>query len=342
MSNAKRGGRVRLVDVAEHAGVSMKTVSNVVHHYPHVSPQVRTRVQAAIEELGYKPNLTARRLVTGKTGMIALAIPEIDQPYFAELARHVSAEAGKQGYRVIVEQTLDDVDAERAVIRDREEGLVDGVIFHPVRIDTVEISRLRPGTPLVLLGESAQPITLDHVMIDNVQAAKDGVDLLLSHGRKRILFFADVGAELTESTHLRLQGYQEALVAAGIQADPTLVLTSPGFDVEHVMASLNAAIDSGLEFDAVLCRDDIFAAIAIRSLTDAGLRVPEDVEVLGWDNTHLSSYGVPPISSIAPDKVALAQMALSLLKDRIAGHKGPGRHQLAPYAIEERATTRHS
>lgn len=339
MGTDRRGTRVRLIDVAEHAGVSMKTVSNVVHNYPHVSDHVRARVQAAIAELGYKPNLTARRLVTGKTGMIALAIPEIDQPYFAELARHISAEAGKQGYRVIVEQTLNDVDAERAVIRDREEGLVDGVIFHPVQIDTVEISKLRPGTPLVLLGESARPITVDHVMIDNVQAAKDGVKLLLSHGRKRILFLAVVGSELTESTHLRLQGYQEGLIEAGIAADPRLVLTSSGFDVEEVVATLDAAIASGLEFDAIMCRDDLFAAAAVRSLTASGKTVPDDVEILGWDNTPISRYGTPAISSIAPDKIALAQTALALLKDRIGGHKGPGRHELAPYSIAQRDTT---
>lgn len=339
MTSPRRTSRVRLIDVAELAGVSMKTVSNVVHDYPHVSPQVRERVQAAIAELGYKPNLTARRLVTGKTGMIALAIPEIDQPYFAELARHISAEAGKQGYRVIVEQTLNDVEAERAVIRDREEGLVDGVIFHPVRIDTVEISKLRPGTPLVLLGESARPLTVDHVMIDNVQAAKDGVRMLLSHGRRRILFLAVVGSELTESTHLRLQGYQEALLEAGIQADPRLVLTSPGFDVEQVIATLDAAIASGLEFDAVLCRDDLFAAAAIRSLHTAGLSIPGDVEVLGWDDTAISRYGTPAISSISPDKTELSRTALALLKDRMGGHKGPGRHELAPYSIAERDTS---
>lgn len=317
----------------------MKTVSNVVHNYPHVSPQVRERVQAAITELGYKPNLTARRLVTGKTGMIALAIPEMDQPYFAELARHISAEAGAQGYRVIVEQTLGDIEAERAVIRDREEGLVDGVIFHPVRIDTLEIAKLRPGTPLVLLGESARPLTVDHVMIDNIQAAKDGVNLLLSRGRKRILFLAVVGAELTESTHLRLQGYQEALLEAGVTADPRLVLSSPGFEVEQVVATLDQAIASGLEFDAVLCRDDMFAVAAIRSLKAAGRSVPHDVEILGWDDTFLSRYSTPAISSISPSKTIIARTALDLLKDRMKGHTGPGRHELAPYEIALRDTT---
>ncbi len=339
MASGRQGARVRLTDVAEHAGVSMKTVSNVVHDYPHVSTEMRARVQASIDELGYRPNLTARRLVTGKTGMIALAIPEIDQPYFAELARHISAEAGLQGYRVLVEQTLDSVEAERAVIRDREEGLVDGVIFHPVRIDTLEISRLRPGTPLVLLGEAARPVSVDHVMIDNVAAARDGVETLLTQGRQRILFLATVARELTESTHLRLQGYQEALSAAGIPVDTDLVLDSPGFGVDEVVATLAAAIASGLEFDAILCRDDLFALAAMRALAAANISVPTDVAVLGWDDTALSRYATPDISSIAPDKAALARAALSLLKDRMSGYNGVGRHLLAPYHVATRAST---
>src|SRR5689334_11842047 len=113
MTTGRSAGRVRLQDVADLAGVSMKTVSNVVHDYPHVSPSLREKVQTAIAELGYRPNLTARRLVTGRTGMIALAIPEIDQFYFAELARHIGHAANAQGYRIIVEQTLNDVEAER-------------------------------------------------------------------------------------------------------------------------------------------------------------------------------------------------------------------------------------
>lgn len=339
MSHGKGAGRVRLADVAELAGVSMKTVSNVVHNYAHVSPQVRVRVQAAIDELGYRPNITARRLATGRTGMIALAIPEIDQPYFAEIARHISTEAGRQGYRVIVEQTLGSIDAERAVIRDREEGLVDGVIFHPVRIGTLEIARLKAGTPLVVLGEAARPLSVDHVMIDNVAAAREGVERLIAGGRSRILFLAVVEQELTDSTQLRLLGYQEALIGAGLPIRPELVLETGGFGVAEVAEALTSAIDSGLQFDAVVCRDDLFAVAAMRTLARAGRSVPRDVAVLGWDDTFLAAHTFPAISSISPDKVAIAKQALSLLVDRVGGYAGVGRHVLAPYRVVERETT---
>lgn len=339
MNSGRPGQRVRLEDVAKLAGVSMKTVSNVVHDYPHVSVKMRERVQAAIDQLGYRPNLTARRLATGRTGMLALAIPEIDQPYFAELARRIGEEAVRRGYRVIVEQTLNDVDAERAVIQDREEGLVDGVIFQPARIDTMEIARLRPDTPLVLLGEGGRPLTTDHVMIDNVAAAREGVELLLRQGRTRIAFLGMVRRDPTESTHLRLLGYQEALLAAGIRSEPELVFETEGFGTDRGVASLLAALDAGVRFDAVICRDDLFAMAALRGLDRAGLRVPDDVAVLGWDDTALARYSTPALSSISPAKDEIARIALDLLEDRMAGYDGVGRHRIASHTIAERETT---
>lgn len=339
MASGRSAGRVRLQDVADLAGVSMKTVSNVVHDYEHVSASMRAKVQAAIDQLGYRPNLTARRLATGKTGMIALAIPEIDQFYFAEMARHIGEEAGRNGYRIIVEQTLSDVEAERAVIRDREEGLVDGVIFQPARIDTLEIARLRPGTPLVLLGEAARPVNTDHVMIDNTRAARDGVEMLLRSGRRRIAFLATVRGDITESTHLRLVGYQEALLAAGVGLDSQLVLQSDGFGLDDGVRALSSAIAAGVEIDAVLCRDDLFGMAALRALSLAGRRVPDDVSVLGWDDTAAARYSTPALSSVSPDKRALAATAFALLEDRMGGYDGPGRHEIVAHSIVERATT---
>ena len=317
----------------------MKTVSNVVHDYPHISAALRERVQAAIDQLGYRPNLTARRLATGRTGMLALAIPEIDQFYFAELARHIGDAAERLGYRIIVEQTLNDVEAERAVIRDREEGLVDGIVFQPARIDTLEIARLKPGTPLVLLGEAARPVNADHVMIDNTRAARDGVEMLLEKGRTRIAFLASVRGDITESTHLRLVGYQEALLAAGIPLDPALVLESDGFGLDDGVRAISQAVAAGVRFDAILCRDDQFAMAALRGLALAGLRVPDDVAVLGWDDTAMARYSTPALSSVSPDKRALAETALRLLMDRMGGYDGIGRHEIVPHSIVERLTT---
>lgn len=331
-----RVGRVRLVDVAERAGVSMKTVSNVVNGYPHVQPAMRARVQAAIDELGYRPNLTARRLATGRTGMIALAMPEIHHPYFSELASSLADAAAARGYRVLIEQTLNDPIAEQAVLRDREAGLVDGVVFQPTRMATLDIAKLHDDLPLVLLGEIEAPVTTDHVMIDNVAAAADGVRLLLASGRTRIAFLGMVEGDITATNRRRLLGYQEALLSAGITPDPALVLTTDGFGVAAAESAVAAALGRGLDFDAVLCRDDRFGVGALAALRGAGLRTPTDVAVVGWDDTEIATCTTPTLTSIAPDKHALARRALELLDQRIAGHHGPGRHELIGHSISIR------
>jgi len=331
--------RVKLTDVAKLAGVSTKTVSNVVHNYQHVTPQMRSRVQEAIDLLGYKPNLTARRLVTGRTGMIALAFPETNHPYFSMIAAAIVNAAEDRGYRVLIEQTDSKVESEQAVLRDREAGLVDGVIFQPSRVTSLQISQLQRDTPLVLLGEAAIPLTVDHVMIDNVVAAKVATKHLIDLGCRRIAFLGAVDGDQGGATVRRLNGYQEALSEAGIVEDSELVLKVAYFAPEDAKESLVKAIRSGTKIDGILCRDDRFAVGALQALRQLGLESPEQVKVVGWDNSELSQYSNPSLTSIAPDMLELAKTAIGLLVDRIEGHKGVGRHRIVPFGLKIREST---
>src|ERR1700716_95414 len=144
---------VSLKDGATLAGVSIKTVSNVVNDYPYVSTLTRARVKAAIEHLGYLPNLTARNLRTRRTGMLALAIPQLDNPCFAELARDVVDVARERGYTVLVDKTDGARSREREVLESVGTRLVDGIIFGPLGLSPAELAGYPGTTPLVLLGE---------------------------------------------------------------------------------------------------------------------------------------------------------------------------------------------
>ena len=329
-------GQVRLIDVAKLAGVSMKTVSNVVHNYQHVSPKMRERVQLAIDQLEYRPNLSARRLVTGRTGMIALAIPETNHPYFSTIADAIVNAAAAKGYRVLIEQTDSNVENEQAVLRDREAGLVDGVIFQPSKVTSLEISKLQSNTPLVLLGEAAIPLTVDHVMIDNVVAAKVATKHLLSLGCRRIAFLGDIAGDMGGATIRRLSGFQSALTDAGILEDQSLVLHVTGFSAIEAKQSVIDAIQSGAKFDGILCRDDRFAVGALQALRDCGLDSPGDVKVVGWDDSELAQFSFPTLTSVSPDREELAKIAVQLLIERIEGHIGAGRHRLVPFTLRAR------
>jgi len=324
---------VRLQDVADLAGVSMKTVSNVVHDYPHVSPAMRTKVEAAIAELGYRPNASARRLATGRTGMLSLAFSDVSLPYFAELARIIARLSTERGYRLLLEQTDGTIESERAIVSTREAGLVDGVIFQPSKMPSLEIARHREDVPLVLLGEGPAPLSVDHVMIDNEAAAIEATSHLVGMGRRRIGFVGHEEFDQSVTSMQRLRGYQLALDAAGITVDMDLVIPSAAISAHDAAVAMRRALADGRVFDGIVCRDDLAAIGALRALQEHGLRVPEDVAVVGWDDIAMASFTHPSLTTVAPDTTQIATMALDMLEERIAGYTGLGRHRIADYSF---------
>lgn len=324
--------RVRLQDVADRAGVSMKTVSNVVRDKPYVSETMRAKVQHAIDELGYRPHLVGRRLATGRTGFIALALPRLAMPYFARLATLVSDEARAAGYRVLIIETDAMPESERSVVFELEQGLADGVLFHRSRMSLDELARHRRDLPLVMLGEAEAPPTLDHVRLDNVAAARLATDHLIAAGRRRIGFVGHELGELSETSQLRIAGYRAALEHAGIPFDPDLLL-STDLGAEGAVRTITDALDRGLVIDGLACRDDLAALGALRAVQLQGLRVPQDVMITGWDNIFITEVTYPSITTIEPDLDTLVRTALGYLIERIDGYSGPGRHEYTPHRL---------
>lgn len=325
--------RVRLQDVAEHAGVSTKTVSNVVNDYPHVTPEMRARVLVSIDALGYRPNATARRLATGRTGTLALAVSDVSIPYFAELARTVAREASARGYRLLLEQTGDSIEAERSMLLGRESGLVDGLIFQPSRLESAELARYTLHAPMVLIGENAAPDSVDTVMIDNVRAARRVTDHLLALGCRDIGFVGHEAAGISETSRQRMEGMHAALRDAGLPARPELEIPTAAIGAAEAEAAVGAALDAGMAVDGFFCRDDLSALGTLRALRVRGVSVPDEVAVVGWDDVSWAPFIHPTLTSVRPNAGRLAQMALDLLEERIAGEPGPGRHLIVEHSL---------
>ncbi|MEU5563970.1 LacI family DNA-binding transcriptional regulator [Micromonospora musae] len=331
--------RHRLKDVAERAGVSVKTVSNVVNGYAHVRPDTRARVEEAIGALNYRPNLSARNLRKGRTGVIALAVPELDIPYFAELARHVVTAAADLGWTVLIDQTGGGREQERVVASGITDHLIDGLIFSPLALTADDLINL-DGTPMVLLGERVAHGPADHVVIDNVAAAREITNHLVGLGRRRI---AAIGSQRTPegaSARLRLDGYRNALEEAGLGYDEALVAPAPVWHRADGAAAMRNLLSSGVRPDAVFCFNDTLALGALRALHEAGLRVPEDVAVAGFDGIEDGRFSVPTLTTIAPDKEQIAMLAVELLANRIDGDRSAEPRELAaPYRLESREST---
>ena len=316
-----RRGPARLKDVAVRAGVSVKTVSNVVNEYPFVRAATRVKVQQAIEDLAYVPNVTARNLRSGRTGLIALAVPTLTQPYFAELAHHVANAALQRGWTVLVDETGQGDSGE---LRDRERTaaagirrhLVDGVILSPLALSEKDLASYG-SVPIVLLGERLGSRLADHVGIDNRAAARDITAHLLALGCRRIAVIGAQPPPAGDTARQRLEGYRIALEDADLPYDAALVRDAliwgrePGR--QHA-ADLFAGPDRP---DALFCFNDLLALGAVRALHDLGIRVPEDAAVAGFDDIEEGRFSVPSLTTISPDKTAIAAEAVARLARRL-------------------------
>ena len=205
-------GRPRIKDVAEYAGVSAKTVSNVLNDYEHVSERTRAAVREAIDALGYRVNIAGRQLRRGRTGMIALAVPDLDVAYFAELARHVMAETERRGSTTLLVETGGRHEKELAAVRGFDAQFTDGVILSPLALQPRDLADRDTRLPLVLLGECNLPGSADHVAIDNVTAAREATEHLLSRGRRRIAVIGGDPHGSRNTSRLRTVGRTEGMM----------------------------------------------------------------------------------------------------------------------------------
>jgi len=325
-----------LKDVAVLAGVSVKTVSNVVNGYDFVKPENRRRVEHALRETGYRPNVGARNLRRGRTGFLALVVPELSIPYFGELAGGVLAAAQRRDWSVLIEQTQGDRDRERDTLASLGPHLVDGALVSPQAVEAGDLTGV--GVPVVLLGEHPLALPLDHVGIDNVRAAHAAVRHLLDLGRRRI---AVIGRHPTRGTAAqRLAGYRQALDEAGLPYEPALVAEALRYHLADGAAAMRALLAGSP--DAVFCFNDMLAQGAIRAIVDAGLRVPRDIAVVGFDNAEHSAFTVPSLTTVAPDKAALAEAAVDLVHRRTTHPGFPPEDVPIPFTLEIRESTTHN
>lgn len=327
-----------LHDVARLAGVSIKTVSNVVNDYPHVRPETRARVQAAIDELSYQPNLSARSLRSGRSGVIGLVLPELSLSYFAELADEVIARAEEHGLVVQIEKTGGERDRELAILGSPRTKLADGVIFSALGMGQEDAALLDVGYPMVLLGERIFGGPVDHVTMRNVEAARAATEALLRAGRRRIAVIGAHPGEVVGSAALRVEGYREALDAAGIAYDPALVGETTLWHRANGAEVTRRLLADGIPFDAVFGLNDALALGSMRVLQEAGLAVPRDVAVIGFDNIEEAQYAVPSLTTVDPGRAEIARRAVDILVARIreSGERAPVERVLADFSIVER------
>ncbi|MCX4751685.1 LacI family transcriptional regulator [Kitasatospora sp. NBC_01287] len=316
--------RPTLEEVAVLAGVGRGTVSRVINGSPRVSEQTRAAVEQAVAELGYVPNRAARTLVTSRTDSIALVVPEAEtrlfsEPYFADIISGVCAELAETELQLLLVLVRNERERERLSTYLRAQR-VDGVLLVAVhREDPLPTALEELRIPAVLAGRRGDHETLGYVAADNAGGARAAVRHLLARGRQRIATIT--GPLDMEVAEARLAGYRDALTEAGWAHREELVALAD-FTEEGGRAAMRELLARVPDLDAVFCASDVLAAGALRALRAAGRRVPEDVALVGFDDSIVARHTEPALTSVRQPIAELGRTMVRLLLDEIAD---PGR-----------------
>jgi DNA-binding LacI/PurR family transcriptional regulator len=305
-----KNSRVTINDVAERAGVSIATVSRVLSGNRKVLPATAALVQAVVSELGYKPNPAARGLASSKTNAIGVVVDEIAGEFFQPMLRGIEIATSESGFELLINCThgLHDVGGYQL-----GEHNTDGLVVFAHSLPDAELIRLhRIGFPVVLLHRSSPPgLNIPCVTVENKAGAREVVDYLIEQRRyEQIAFLA--GPEGNEDSNWRELGYRESLKAHDIPFDPSLVGVG-GFDERKAGETVRQWLQRGLSIDAIFAGDDDSAIGALLAIKDAGLRVPEDIAVVGFDDIRLASYLDPPLTTVRTPIEAASRIAVEQL-----------------------------
>jgi DNA-binding LacI/PurR family transcriptional regulator len=306
-----------IVDVARQAGVSIATVSRVVHKSALVSDETRLRVEQVMADLNYTPNVVARGLVTRRSHTIGLVITSMADPFFPPIVQGVEETALDHGYSVLFCTSNNDPERELAVVRLLRERRVDAIIVAASRVGSLYQAHLEEiGAPVVLVNNEQSGAYTYSVGTDDVSGGHMATRYLLELGHRRIGFIH--GALTKQSTHDRYRGYELALREQGLAPDPSLVAYGEG-QAEGGRQAMTELLHKSERPTAVVCFSDLTAIGALRAARSAGLNVPRDVSVVGYDDIALAAYAEPPLTTVAQQTHELGRRAMLLTLDLLRG-----------------------
>lgn len=305
---------VTIYTVAEMAGVSIGTVSRVLNGRDRVSPETRARVQAVAQKLNFRPNITARGLATRRTNRIMFLASDFGNFYFAEMAKHISRCASEHNYRLIIGDTDETIEKEAEYLRGLSEGHVDGAIIAPLTSDANlrHYRELRAiGFPLVLMDTELEKVAASSVRVDNVKGGRLAVEYLASRGHRHIAFVS--GNIEFQTNRLRFQGYRDALEELGLPVRNELLVLNQDFLQQEKFCGIETLLRLAERPTAIFASSDLTAIACIRKVVTAGLRVPQDVAIVGFDDLIISASLEIPLTTIQQPKGEIARQAMEML-----------------------------
>ncbi len=308
-------------DIARDLGVSVVTVSKVLRNHSDIGEQTRKRILQRMKEVNYQPNPAARTLVSGRTNLVGLIVPDLIYPFFAQVAKGISAKLRAQDYSLIISSSEDDPNMERREIDQMLARRVDALILASVQSSAESLNKMQDrGIPCVLLDRKLPGVSANFVGIDDVNAGMIATNHLIEMGCKTI---AHIGGSDVSTALDRQSGYSIALAQRGLGLPPEYIVKyGHGDDAGDATGynSMTQLLQLKPRPDGVFCHNDPIAMGALRAILDAGLQIPKDIAVVGCGNVHYDDLLKVPLTSIDQDSNGLgtsaAKLALSIIKQK--------------------------
>jgi len=331
---------ITIADIAKEAGVSISTVSRVMNNTKPVSPELRDRVYKIIEKNNFKPNALAQGLITKKTNMVGVVVPDISNPVFGALTKGINSVCTRKGYTIMVCESGGEHEREMKLLDVLEDKQTDGVLFAGVDVnqDLVD-AMLKKQYPVVLVTQesAAGENIIDTVTHDNLQAVCDAVHFLIDNGHERIAYLGGPKHDFS-SGKKRLKGYRQALSEAGIAVPDSYIEQGEfsfqsGYDRMKRLYEENSILPT-----AVVAGSDLIAIGGIQFLTSVGVSVPDDISVIGFDDLDFATYFRPELSTVRIPYFEEGEKAARELIKLMSGEKVESATQYVPHKIIRRGT----
>lgn len=313
---------VRMKDIAEDLGVSLMTVSKALRNHSDISEQTRERVLKRMRELNYQPDWVARSMVTGRTYLVGLVLPDLMHSFFAEVANAVARKLQPLGYQVVISNTEEDAQIEQRHVAVLIARKVDGIILASAqhhKQSAIFRALDKSGIPYVLIDRSIPGVGADYVGVRDEELGELATGHLVAQGCRNI---AHIRGPAVSTGRGRMQGYRRALERAGLKIRPEYIVEGQHGDSGGYLAMLQL-LKLNPPPDGVFCYNDPVAAGAIKAVLEAGLKVPEQIAIIGAGNVHYSDLLRIPLSTVDQSSSVIGERAAELLSESMDAKKRP-------------------
>lgn len=327
--------RVSIKDIARLARVSHSTVSRALRESPLVNPETAEKIRRIASESGFRASAVARSLATSRTNTIGVVVTSIDDPFVAEVVKGIEDEAILHDYSVFLANCHADPGRELKVVHSFEDRRVDGIVVTASRVGALYAPVLeRMHIPIVLLNNQHPSHFAHSILIDNFEGSRQAVAHLVALGHRRIAYIGDRFGHGSDSE--RFSGYRAALDEADIPFQPNLVVHGDG-KAEGGRRAMESLLAARPQPTAVFCYNDMTAIGALKTIRDRGLRTPEDISLVGFDDLPLGLYLDPPLTTVRQPKQDMGRMAMQALLKLIAGNEAEQNVRVAGELIIRRS-----